>query len=148
MRRLDKLGQWMTQFEGRNYEGVMFTPVVTRYLAEHSDFDAALAEFDRLRTETLKGQFRARQRTSEGSGIPPVRPLERKSQWRTKGQRRAVRCLQGTAGAAASACQETVELSEQHLAQAKALRIPSCVFPAISQALQGQNVKTNRGGRE
>ena len=35
MRRLDRLGQWMTQFEGRNYEGVMFTPVVTRHLAEH-----------------------------------------------------------------------------------------------------------------
>ena len=58
MRRLDRLGKWMTQFDGRNYEGVMFTPVVTRYLAEHSDFDAALAEFDRLRAETLKGQFR------------------------------------------------------------------------------------------
>ena len=58
LRRLDRLGQWMTQFEGRNYEGVMFTPVVTRYLAEHSDFEAALAEFDRLRAETLKGQFR------------------------------------------------------------------------------------------
>ncbi len=37
----------MTQFEGRNYEGVMFTPVVTRYLAE----------FDRLRAETLRGRF-------------------------------------------------------------------------------------------
>ena len=31
MRRLDRLGQWMTQFEGRNYEGVIFTPVVTRH---------------------------------------------------------------------------------------------------------------------
>ncbi|RKU06077.1 hypothetical protein C6502_21565 [Candidatus Poribacteria bacterium] len=58
IRRLDRLGKWMTQFDGRNYEGVMFTPVVTRYLAEHSDFEAALAEFDRLRAETLKGQFR------------------------------------------------------------------------------------------
>ena len=57
MRRLDRLGQWMTQFEGRNYEGVMFTPVVTRHLAEHSDFEAALVEFDWLRAETLKGRF-------------------------------------------------------------------------------------------
>lgn len=48
----------MTQFEGRNYEGVMFTPVLTRYLAGHSDFEGALAEFDRLRTETLRGRFR------------------------------------------------------------------------------------------
>ena len=77
----------MTQFEGRNYEGVMFTPVVTRYLAEHSDFDAALAEFDRLRAENFKGTIPARQRTSERSGIPPVRSLERKPQWGTKRRR-------------------------------------------------------------
>ena len=87
IRRLDRLGQWMTQFDGRNYEGVMFTPVVTRYLAEHSDFEAALAKFDRLRAETLKGQFRLDNALQRDLEIPPVRSLERKSQWWTKGWR-------------------------------------------------------------
>ena len=118
MRRLDKLGQWMTQFEGRNYEGVMFTPVVTRYLAEHSDFDAALAEFDRLRTETLKGQFQLDNELQRDLEFLRFAHLEANLNGGRRGgdeQYAAFKALP----VLPSACQETVELSEQHLAQAK-----------------------------
>ena len=118
MRRLDRLGQWLTQFEGRNYEGVIFTLVVTRYLAEHSDFEAALAEFDRLRAETLKGQFRldnALQRDLEFLRFAHLNanlnggPRGGDEQYATF---KALPVLPPP-------CQEIIQLSEQHLAQAK-----------------------------
>ena len=118
LRRLDKLGQWMTQFEGRNYEGVMFTPVVTRYLAEHSDFDAALAEFDRLRTETLKGQFQLDnelQRDLEFLRFAHLNASLNGGQRGGDEQYAAFKALP----VLPPPCQETVELSEEHLAQAK-----------------------------
>ena len=118
MRRLDRLGQWMTQFEGRNYEGVMFTPVVTRYLAEHSDFDAALAEFDRLRTETLKGQFRLDNELQRDLEFLRFAHLNANLNGGRRGgdeQYAAFKSLP----VLLLASQETVELSEQHLAQAK-----------------------------
>ena len=118
IRRLDKLGQWMTQFEGRNYEGVMFTPVVTRYLAEHSDFDAALAEFDRLRTETLKGQFRLDNELQRDLEFLRFAHLSANLNGGQRGgdeQYAAFKLLP----VLPPPCQETVELSEEHLAQAK-----------------------------
>ena len=118
MRRLDKLGQWMTQFEGRNYEGVMFTPVVTRYLAEHSDFDAALAEFDRLRTETLKGQFQLDNELQRDLEFLRFAHLEANLNGGRRGSDEQYAAFKALP-VLPSACQETVELSEQHLAQAK-----------------------------
>ena len=118
MCRLDRLGQWMTQFEGRNYEGVMFTPVVTRHLAEHSDFKAALAEFDRLRAETLKGQFRldnALQRDLEFLRFAHLNANLNGGQRGGDEQYAAFEALP----VLPPPCQETVELSEQHLAQAR-----------------------------
>ena len=118
MRRLDRLGQWMTQFEGRNYEGVMFTPVVTRHLAEHSDFKAALAEFDRLRAETLKGQFRldnALQRDLEFLRFAHLNANLNGGQRGGDEQYAAFEALP----VLPPPCQETAELSEQHLAQAR-----------------------------
>ena len=118
IRRLDRLGQWMTQFEGRNYEGVIFTPVVTRYLAEHSDFDAALAEFDRLRTETLKGQFRLDNELQRDLEFLRFAHLNANLNGGRRGgdeQYAAFKSLP----VLPPASQETVELSEQHLAQAK-----------------------------
>ena len=117
-RRLDRLGQWMTQFEGRNYEGVMFTPVVTDYLAEHSDFDAALAEFDRLRTETLKGQFRLDNELQRDLEFLRFAHLNANLNGGRRGgdeQYAAFKSLP----VLPPASQETVELSEEHLAQAK-----------------------------
>ena len=118
MRRLDRLGQWMTQFEGRNYEGVMFTPVVTRYLAEHSDFDAALAEFDRLRTETLKGQFQLDNELQRDLEFLRFAHLEANLNGGRRGSDEQYAAFKALP-VLPSACQETVELSEQHLAQAK-----------------------------
>ena len=117
-RRLDRLGQWMTQFEGRNYEGVMFTPVVTNYLAEHSDFDAALAEFDRLRAETLKGQFRLDNELQRDLEFLRFAHLNANLNGGQRGgdeQYAAFKKLPMLP----PPCQETVELSEEHLAQAK-----------------------------
>ena len=118
MRRLDRLGQWMTQFDGRNYEGVMFTPVVTRYLAEHSDFDAALAEFDRLRTETLKGQFQLDNELQRDLEFLRFAHLEANLNGGRRGSDEQYAAFKALP-VLPSACQETVELSEQHLAQAK-----------------------------
>ena len=118
MHRLDRLGQWMTQFDGRNYEGVMFTPVVTRYLAEHSDFEAALAEFDRLRAETLKGQFRldnALQRDLEFLRFAHLSANLNGERRGSDEQYTAFKALPMLP----PPYQETVELSGQHLAQAK-----------------------------
>ena len=118
MRRLDKLGQWMTQFEGRNYEGVMFTPVVTRYLAEHSDFEAALAEFDRLQAETLKGRFLLNNELQRDLEFLRFAHLSANLNGGRRGgdeQYTAFKALPMLP----PTCQETVELSEQHLAQAK-----------------------------
>ena len=118
MRRLDRLGQWMTQFEGRNYEGVMFTPVVTRYLAEHSDFDAALAEFDRLRTETLKGQFRLDNELQRDLEFLRFAHLEANLNGGQRGSDEQYAAFKALP-VLPPPCQETVELSEEHLAQAK-----------------------------
>ena len=118
LRRLDRLGQWMTQFEGRNYEGVMFTPVVTRYLAEHLDFDAALAEFDRLRAETLEGRFRLDNELQRDLEFLRFAHLSANLNGGRRGgdeQYAAFKALPMLP----PPCQETVELSEQHLAQAK-----------------------------
>ena len=118
MRRLDRLGQWMTQFEGRNYEGVMFTPVVTRYLAEHSDFEAALAEFDRLRAETLEGHFQLDnelQRDLEFLRFAHLEANVNGGRRGSDGQYTTFKALP----VLPPPCQETVELSKQHLAQAK-----------------------------
>ena len=118
MHRLNRLGEWMTQFEGRNYEGVMFTPVVTRYLAEHSDFEAALAEFDRLRTETLSGQFlldNELQRDLEFLRFAHLSANLNGGQRGSDEQYAAFKALP----VLPPPCQERVELSEEHLAQAK-----------------------------
>ena len=118
MRRLDRLGQWMTQFEGRNYEGVMFTPVVTRYLAEHSDFDAALAEFDRLRAETLEGQFRLDNELQRDLEFLRFAHLEANLNGGRRGSDEQYATFKALP-VLSPPCQETVELSEQHLAQAR-----------------------------
>ena len=118
LRRLDRLGQWMTQFDGRNYEGVMFTPVVTRYLAEHSDFEAALAEFDLLRSETLKGRFLLDNELQRDLEFLRFAHLSANLNGRQRGgdeQYTAFKVLP----ILPPPCQETVELSEQHLDQAK-----------------------------
>ena len=140
MRRLDRLGQWMTQFEGRNYEGVMFTPVVTRYLAEHSDFDAALAEFDRLRTETLKGQFRLDNELQRDLEFLRFAHLSANLNGGRRGgdeQYAAFKALPMLP----PPCQETVELSEQHLAQAKRYGYQAACF---LQCLRHFRDKTSR----
>ena len=147
LRRLDKLGQWMTQFEGRNYEGVMFTPVVTRYLAEHSDFEAALAEFDRLRTETLKGQFLLDNELQRDLEFLRFAHLHANLNGGRRGSDEQYTTFK-TLPMLPPACQETVELSGAASRPSKALRIPSCVLPAISQTLQRQDIKANRGGWE
>ena len=116
--RLDRLGQWMTQFDGRNYEGVMFTPVVTRYLAEHSDFEAALAEFDRLRVATLKGRFRLDNVLQRDLEFLRFAHLSANLTGGRRGgdeQYVAFKALP----VLPPPCQEAVELSEGHLAQAK-----------------------------
>ena len=118
LRRLDRLGQWMTQFEGRNYEGVMFTPVVTRYLAEHSDFEAALAEFDRLRAETLKGQFCLDNELQRDLEFLRFAHLNANLNGGRRGgdeQYAAFKALP----VLPPPCQDTLELNEEHLAQAK-----------------------------
>ena len=118
LRRLDKLGQWMTQFEGRNYEGVMFTPVVTRYLAEHSDFKAALAEFDRLRSETLEGQFQLDNELQRDLEFIRFAHLEANLNGGRRGSDEQYVAFKKLP-VLPPPCQETVELSEEHLAQAK-----------------------------
>ena len=118
MRRLDRLGQWMTQFEGRNYEGVIFTPVVTRYLAEQSDFEAVLVEFDRLRVETLKGRFLLDNELQRDLEFLRFAHLSANLNGGRRGgdeQYDAFKALP----VLPPPCQETVELSEQHLAQAR-----------------------------
>ena len=118
VRRLDRLGRWMTQFEGRNYEGVMFTPVVTRYLAEHPDFEATLAEFDRLRAETLRGRFlldNELQRDLEFLRFAHLSANLNGGQRGSDEQYAAFKALP----VLPPPCQETVELSEEHLAQAR-----------------------------
>ena len=118
LHRLDRLGQWMTQFDGRNYEGVMFTPVVTRYLSEHSNFDAALAEFDRLRAETLKGRFRMDNELQRDLEFLRFAHLSANLTGGRRGgdeQYVAFKALP----VLPPPCQEAVELSEEHLAQAK-----------------------------
>ena len=138
MRRVNRLGQWMTQFDGRNYEGVMFTPVVTRYLAEHSDFEAALAEFDRLRTETLKGHFRldnALQRDLEFLRFAHLNANLNGGQRGGDEQYAAfkLRCR----------CYRRLVPGDSRTKwgasrPSEALRIPRCVFPTVPQTLQGQ----------
>ena len=117
-RRLDRLGQWMTQFEGRNYEGVMFTPVVTNYLAEHSDFDAALAEFDRLRAETLKGRFQLDNELQRDLEFLRFAHLSANLNGGQRGGNEQYAAFKKLP-MLPPPCQETVELSEEHLAQAK-----------------------------
>ena len=118
MRRLDRLGQWMTQFDGRNYEGVMFTPVVTRHLAEHPDFEAALAEFDRLRAETLKGRFLLNNELQRDLEFLRFAHLSANLNGGQRGSDEQYAAFK-TLPVLPPPCQETVELSEQHLAQAK-----------------------------
>ena len=118
MRRLDRLGKWMTQFDGRNYEGVMFTPVVTRYLAEHSDFEAALAEFDRLRAETLKGQFRLDNELQRDLEFLRFAHLNANLNGGQRGGDEQYAVFK-TLPVLPPPCQETLELNEEHLAQAK-----------------------------
>lgn len=118
LRRLDRLGQWMTQFESRNYEGVMFTPVVTRYLAEHSDFEAALAEFDRLRAKTLEGQFRPDNELQRDLEFLRFAHLEANLNGGQRGSDEQYATFKALP-MLPPPCQETVELTDQHLAQAK-----------------------------
>jgi hypothetical protein len=118
MRRLDRLGQWMTQFEGRNYEGVMFTPVVTRHLAEHSDFEAALVEFDRLRAETLKGRFLLDNELQRDLEFLRFAHLSANLNGERRGSDEQYDAFKALP-VLPPPCQETVELSEQHLAQAR-----------------------------
>ena len=118
MRRLDRLGQWMTQFDGRNYEGVMFTPVVTRHLAEHPDFEAALAEFDRLRAETLKGRFLLNNELQRDLEFLRFAHLSANLNGGQRGSDEQYAAFK-TLPVLPPPCQETVELSEEHLAQAK-----------------------------
>lgn len=118
LRRLDRLGQWMTQFEGRNYEGVMFTPVVTRYLAEHSDFEAALAEFDRLRSKTLEGQFCLDNELQRDLEFLRFAHLEANLNGGQRGSDEQYATFKALP-VLSPPCQEIVELSEQHLAQAR-----------------------------
>ena len=118
MHRLDRLGQWMTQFEGRNYEGVMFTPVVTRYLAEHSDFEAALTEFDRLRAETLEGRFRLDNELQRDLEFLRFAHLSANLNGGRRGGDEQYTTFKALP-VLPPPCQETVELSEEHLAQAK-----------------------------
>ena len=118
LRRLDRLGRWMTQFEGRNYEGVMFTPVVTHYLAEHLDFEAALAEFDRLRTETLEGWFRIDNELQRDLEFLRFAHLEANLNGGRRGSDEQYATFKALP-VLLPPCQETVELSKQHLAQAK-----------------------------
>ena len=118
IRRLDRLGKWMTQFDGRNYEGVMFTPVVTRYLAEHSDFEAALAEFDRLRAETLKGQFRLDNELQRDLEFLRFAHLNANLNGGRRGGDEQYAVFK-TLPVLPPPCQDTPELSEEHLAQAK-----------------------------
>ena len=118
LRRLDGLGQWMTQFDGRNYEGVMFTPVVTHYLAEHSDFEAALAEFDRLRSETLEGQFQLDNELQRDLEFIRFAHLEANLNGGRRGSDEQYTTFKALP-VLPPPRQETVELTEQHLAQAK-----------------------------
>jgi hypothetical protein len=118
LRRLDRLGQWMTQFEGRNYEGVIFTPVVTRYLAERSDFEAALAEFDRLRAETLEGRFRLDNELQRDLEFLRFAHLNANLNGGPRGSDEQYTTFKALP-VLMPPHQETVELTEQHLAQAK-----------------------------
>ncbi len=118
IRRLDRLGQWMTQFEGRNYEGVMFTPVVTRYLAAHSDFEAALAEFDRLRAETLRGRFLLDNELQRDLEFHRFAHLNANLHGGRRGDDEQYATFK-VLSVLPPPCQEIVELSDQHLAQAK-----------------------------
>ncbi len=118
MRRLDRLGQWMTQFEGRNYEGVIFTPVVTRHLAEHSDFEAALAEFDRLRAETLEGRFLLDNELQRDLEFLRFTHLNANLNGGRRGGDEQYATFKALP-VLPPPCQETVELREQHLAQAR-----------------------------
>ncbi len=118
LRRLDGLGQWMTQFEGRNYEGAMFTPVVTRYLAEHSDFEAALAEFDRLRAKTLEGQFCLDDELQRDLEFLRFAHLEANLNGGQRGSDEQYATFKALP-VLPPPRQETVELTDQHLAQAK-----------------------------
>ena len=118
LRRLDGLGQWMTQFDGRNYEGVMFTPVVTHYLAEHSDFEAALAEFDRLRAETLEGQFQLNNELQRDLEFIRFAHLEANLNGGQRGSDEQYTTFKALP-VLSPPRQETVELTEQHLDQAK-----------------------------
>ena len=140
MRHLDRLGQWMTQFEGRNYEGVMFTPVVTRYLAEHSDFDAALAEFDRLRTETLKGQFRLDNELQRDLEFLRFAHLSANLNGGQRGgdeQYAAFKLLP----VLPPPCQEIVELSEEHLAQARRYGYQAACFLQFLRHFKGNTLR-------
>ena len=118
MHHLDRLGQWMTQFEGRNYEGVMFTPVVIRYLAEHSDFEAALTEFDRLRAETLEGRFRLDNELQRDLEFLRFAHLNANLNGGSRGSDEQYTTFKALP-LLSPPRQETVELTEQHLAQAK-----------------------------
>ena len=127
LRRLDKLGQWMTQFEGRNYEGVMFTPVVTNYLAEHSDFDAALAEFDRLRSKTLKGQFRIDNELQKDLEFLRFAHLSANLNGGPRGGDEQYAIFKALP-VLPPPCQDTLELNEEHLAQAKRYGFQAACF--------------------
>lgn len=118
MHRLDRLGQWMTQFEARNYEGVMFTPVVTRYLAEHSDFEAALAEFDRLRAKTLDGQFCLDNELQRDLEFLRFAHLEANLNGGQRGSDEQYATFKALP-VLPPPRQEIVELTDEHLAQAK-----------------------------
>ncbi len=118
LRRLDKLGQWMTRFEGRNYEGVMFTPVVTRYLAEHPDFKAALAEFDRLQAETLEGRFRLDNELQRDLEFLRFAHLSANLNGGRRGSDEQYTAFKALPMLPPTR-QKTVELNEQHLAQAR-----------------------------
>ena len=57
-RRLDRLVPWLEQANAYNHDGVILTPLIADYLSGPGDFEARLAEMDRLRAETRSGRFR------------------------------------------------------------------------------------------
>ncbi len=153
LRRLDRLGQWMTQFEGRNYEGVMFTPVVTRYLAEHSDFEAALAEFDRLRAKTLDGQFRRDNELQRDLEFLRFAHLEANLNGGQRGSEEQYATFKALP-VLPPPCQDTVELTDQHLAQAKRCGYQAACFLQFLRHFKGSTprpivvVGNDRYGRQ
>ena len=57
LNRFEKLEGWMGKYHKTNHDGTILTPPLIDFLSKGSDFDALLAELDRYRADTRKGQF-------------------------------------------------------------------------------------------